>query len=366
MRSSDASTRAEPCSASTASQTGAVSCSSTDVRRRNVRSSGVERREELGAEVLRQEAIVPARNCVRRSSPARSRAASAPRRMPAAQPSQRSSRSAASSSVSAASGARRSASLSRGLSARSAARNSSSFPPARSRAIGTPGEAAHERQRGSRRNVVGQGRERLGRVAGAEQVSVVDHEHEVPGRAQPGCEPRQFGRPVLRPARGVTGGASAGRMPSSAAASRPSRTAASSSVSSTESHAQGRRSRSAHCAASVVLPYPAGAVSGHEGRRRRTQPVHERRPRHRPGRRGRHANLCFDDVRRLGSRSPGARARHPFSMGAPPRGSRAGAPLFPGGSAPVPVCAPPPPREQRRRGAGPSTRAGRSAACRER
>ena len=62
-------------------------------------------------------------------------------------------------------------------------------------------EAAHERQRGSRRNVGGQGRDRLGRVAGAEQVSVVDDEDDVPGRAQPCCEPRQFRRPVLRPAK---------------------------------------------------------------------------------------------------------------------------------------------------------------------
>ena len=68
------------------------------------------------------------------------------------------------------------------------------------------------------------------------------------------------------------------------------------------------------------------------GGRCRPQAVHERRPRHRPGRRGRHANLCFDDVRRLRlafGRSSSAAC--PGSMGGwQPRTSE-DAPLFPVG-----------------------------------
>ena len=318
MRSSDASTRAEPCSARTASQTRAVSCSSTDVRRRNVSSSGAsgERNSERKYSA-RKRSSPPGIACAG-SSPARSRAASAPRRMPAAQPSQRSSRSAASSSVSAASGARRSASLSRGLRARSAARNSSSFPPARSRAIGRLGE---RRPKSTSADPGGTWSTRVEivlvalreRIRWALSTTRTTSPVERSRAASRDNSVRQsFDRREAGAVRSV------GRMPSSAAASRPSRTAASSSVSSTETHAKGRGSRSAHCAASVVLPVAGRCRQGHERHRCRTQPVHERRPRHRPGRRGGHANLCFDDVGRLASRSPGARARHPFSMRARP------------------------------------------------
>ena len=55
-------------------------------------------------------------------------------------------------------------------------------------------------------------------------------------------------------------GAASGLIRSSAAAIAPSRSVGSSSPSSSDSQANCRRSRSAHCAVSVVFPYPAGAV----------------------------------------------------------------------------------------------------------
>ena len=224
-------------------------------------------------------------------------------------------------------------------------------------------EAAHERQRGSRRDVGGQGRDRLGRVAGAEQVSVVDDENDVPGRAQPGCEPGQVRRPVLRPARGR--GGAVGRSDAFECRGEPPEQDGRVVVGLVDREpcertgvALGplRRERR--------LAVAGRCRHGHERHRCRTQPVHKRRPRHRPGGRGGHANLCFGDVRRLGSRSPGARARHPFSMRARPSGFQSGRTTLFGWLAPHRSGTPT--RAARRRAAGPSMHADRSAASRGR
>ena len=255
MRSSAASTRPEPVRSSTASQTGAVRCSSTDVRRRKVSRSGV----SCGRN---SERMYSARN---RSSPpetarSSSPAASAPRRIPAAQPSQRSSSSPPSSAANPASSARRSASPSRRLSASSPACSSSSLPSARSRAIGNPGVrrptsasvdpagtcsasvdsafvALRERRRWALSTTSTKSSLELSREASRASSSVHSFRRRTAGLSA---------WPSSR---------------SSATASCASRRATSSSASSTDSQATGRRSRSAHCAASVVFPYPAGAVS---------------------------------------------------------------------------------------------------------
>ena len=250
---------------------------------------------------------------------------------PAAQPSHRSSRSAASSAVSPASSPRRSASPSRRLSASSPACSSSSLPSARSRAIGNVGvsrpTSASADPSGncsaSVENAFVELRERSRWALSTTSTKSPIERSRDASRASSAVHSfrrRAAGLPAWRSSR------------SRAAASWPSRSGRVVVASSTDSQANGLRSRSAHCAASVVFPYPAGAVrvtrDADAVRRRFTSGV----ARHRPGRRGRHANLCFDDVRRLGSRSAGARARHAREYGrsVDPR-TRAGAPLFPVG-----------------------------------
>ena len=90
-------------------------------------------------------------------------------------------------------------------------------------------------------------------------MGVVDHEHEV-RRSSSAARRAARARSVHSFRRRTAGLSACPSSRSSAAASCSSRRAASSSASSTDSQATGRRSRSAHCAASVVFPYPAGAV----------------------------------------------------------------------------------------------------------
>ena len=63
-------------------------------------------------------------------------------------------------------------------------------------------EASHQCQRRSRRDVLGQRREDLRRVARVDRLSVVEHEHEVAERAQATGKPDELSRPVLRPGDG--------------------------------------------------------------------------------------------------------------------------------------------------------------------
>ena len=163
----------------------------------------------------------------------------------------------ASSSASPASSSRSSASLSRRLSASSSAPTSSSLPSARSRAIGNPGmrrptsvsvdpggtcsasvESAfvelRERSRWALSTTSTKSSLELSRDASRGSSAVRSFGGgRASSRTRSGRGPRRAGR--------------AGR-------------AGSSSASSTDSQANGRRSRSAHCAASVVFPYPAGAI----------------------------------------------------------------------------------------------------------
>ena len=241
----------------------------------------------------------------RSSSPA----ASAPRRIPAAQPSQRSSSSPPSSAASPASSARRSASPSRAAQCQLAGlqlQQPAVRPQTRDRQ--PRGEAPDERQRRPGGDMLCQCRQRFRRVAGAEEMGVVDHEHEVLARAQPRGEPRELVCPLLPSANGGLVGLA---------------------LEPVERHGQ-LCEQARHIVVGLVDRQPGDGpafalgplcgerrlpVSGRGGQRDerrggRSQAIHERRSRHRPGRRRRYANLCFDDVRRRGSRSAGARARH--------------------------------------------------------
>ena len=177
------------------------------------------------------------------------------------------------------------------------------------------GEASHQSQRRSGRDVLGQRRQHLRRVARPDQLRVVEHDHEVLERAQPGREPLQLGRPLLREASGRDTGPVVGRDALERLA-EPGEEDGRVVVGLVDGEPCAgpslaldplRRERR--------LAVSRGGDERDEGRRCRPQAVHERGPRHRPGRRGGHANLCFDDVRRLGSRSAGARARHARKYG---------------------------------------------------
>ena len=176
-------------------------------------------------------------------------------------------------------------------------------------------EASHECQCRSCRHALGQRREHLRRVAGAKQLRLVDHEHEVAERAQPGREPLQLVRPILGPASRRDG-----RRVARADAVERLREPGEEDGRVVVGLVDGEPGAGPAFALGPLRRERRLAVSGRgdeqdEGRRRRPQPIHERGPRHRPGRRGRHANLCFDNVRRLGSRSAGARARHAREYG---------------------------------------------------
>ena len=204
-RSSEARTRPESFASSTASQTGAVRRSSTDVRRRNVRSSSVsgERNSERKYSA-RNRSSPPGRAWS--SPPASSRAASAleaDTRRPALTPLEqlggivvRETRVEA----------RRSASLSRRLSARSAAAARAASRPradARSAATGrgVPTSASVDPAGTCSASVASTF------VALRERSSCASSTTSTKSseRAQSGREPLQLGRPILRPASGRDG-----------------------------------------------------------------------------------------------------------------------------------------------------------------
>ena len=237
--------------------------------------------------------------------------------------------------------ARRSASPSRRLSASSPACSSSSLPSARRRAIGSPGV-----RRPTSVSVDPAGTCSAS-VASAfvalrerRQLRVVDHEHEVLARAQPRGEPRSSS---VHSFRRRTAGLSA--RPISSRIRAPGQlfeqAATSSSASSTVSQATGRRSRSAHCAASVVFPYPAGAVSvtsdAEAVRRRFTSGVRDTAQGGGDGTRT-FASTTFDGSARV---RPELERGMPGSMRGRPSRYQSGRTTLAVGPAPVPTFVPP-------------------------